>query len=588
MRYETKMGILIALCMFSSILIADTVINVSDYGDCSDSKVDATLVFQKAIKAVREVAQNGPVTLMIPPGDYHFFSKEASKRSCFFSNATERDSDGIRTIAIDLVDIDNLTLMGNDARLIMRGMMTMLVAENCKNLIIQNVEFDFQRPTFSEITVLEKGDDYWIGKVHAESTFRIVDGKTIQWFGEDWKSYHNMVQHYDPHSQTVRRDNDPTRDCHKLVGVENRVLRFQVPPKSLKALKVGNTLQFRNTRRNQCGIWFNRCKNITMKGVTVRAMHGFGILSQFTENITFDHLEVAPAPDSGRTCASPADILHFSGCSGEVLIANSTLTASHDDAVNVHGTHLRIVDNPSPKQLIVRFQHHQSWGFQAFLPRDEIELVRKDTLLAYDKAVVRSVEINSPYEQTLTLDREISSDVRLNSDAVENITWTPSVEISNCKIAQIPTRGFLFTTRQPILVRDCHFYGTGMHGILIENDASGWFESGPVHNLTLRENTFENCAEPVVHINPHTSVHEGPVHRDIRIVNNRFILKSTKKPKAIYARSVDGLKIDGNLFEVRVHVKHVNDLISANNTTNKTIGNNNTIKLPSTTKRDEP
>jgi hypothetical protein len=37
-----------------------------------------------------------------------------------------------------------------------------------------------------------------------------------------------------------------------------------------------------------------------------------------------------------------------------------------------------------------------------------------------------------------------------------DITWTPEVDIRGCKIMHIPTRGFLITTRRPVVVEDNH------------------------------------------------------------------------------------------------------------------------------------
>lgn len=69
-----------------------------------------------------------------------------------------------------------------------------------------------------------------------------------------------------------------------------------------------------------------------------------------------------------------------------------------------------------------------------------------------------------------------------------------------------------------------------MSAILIEGDAEGWFESGPVNDVLIRENTFVDCAynggpgNAVIAINPSNSVINAnrPVHKNIRIENNLF------------------------------------------------------------------
>lgn len=546
---------------FAVVVSADTRLNIVDFGAKPGSEADAVPAFQKAIAAAKKAGRDGAVVLRVPPGDYHFFSKHASRRPCFFSNATEWNSDGVRTIALDLEDVDNLTIEGGGARLLMRGKMTMLVAEQCENLILRGLEFDFVRPTFSEITAVEKGADYWIGEVHPDSSFRIIDDRRIEWFGEDWATEHNLTQHYNPELKSVRRAGDPTQDATSIKPLKNRRLKFYVPDKALEQVKVGRVFQFRNSTRDQCGMWFNRSKNVVVEDVQVRAMHGFGILSQFTENITFQRLEVAPAKESGRTCTSPADILHFSGCRGQIRVLDSILTASCDDAINVHGTHLRIIRQPAPNKLKLRFMHNQTRGFQAFVPGDEIELIDCGSLLPYASAVVTAVKMNGPRQQTISLDRKVSVQ-QVDSDAVENVTWTAAVHVDRCRVAQVPTRGFLFTTRRPVVVENTHFYRTGKHAILVEDDASGWYESGPVHDLVLKNNVFEYCCSPVIKVSPHAKTPKGPVHRNLRVLENRFLIDGDQT--SIFSSSLaDDILIRGNTIVPLRPVKRVDQLIHA-------------------------
>ena len=107
----------------------------------------------------------------------------------------------------------------------------------------------------------------------------------------------------------------------------------------------------------------------------------------------------------------------------------------------------------------------------------------------------------------------------------------------------IPTRGFLITTRRPVLVEDNDFHATNMSAILIENDASGWFESGCVRDMLIRNNRFHRCGVPVIHINPRNSVPNPQVHRNIRIENNKFHLLGQP---AIVAKSTTDLRVTGN------------------------------------------
>jgi hypothetical protein len=71
-----------------------------------------------------------------------------------------------------------------------------------------------------------------------------------------------------------------------------------------------------------------------------------------------------------------------------------------------------------------------------------------------------------------------------------------------------------------------------MHAILIADDASSWYESGPVEDVYIAGNTFEGCGynlgsgNYVIAIAPenHQLLKGYMVHRNIRIENNDFKL----------------------------------------------------------------
>jgi hypothetical protein len=526
---------------------------LTDYGAAPDSGADATPAFRRAIEAARAAA--GPVRLVVPAGRYDFFSTHAARRTAFYSNATEADSDGRRTIALDLSDLRDATVDGEGARLVMRGRMTMLAAERSGGLTLRGLEFDFARPPVSEITAVEAGSGHWIGEVHADSAYRIIDGR-IEWYGEDWARGHNLVQHYDPATATVWRWDDPTSGA-TIREFGDRHLRFEGPG----AVVVGRTYQFRDTERSETGMWFHRCRDVRLEDVRVRAMGGFGMLFQYTENVDVERVEVAPT--AGRTSASAADILHFSGCRGQLRIRDCTLTAAHDDAINIHGTHLRIVGQPSRDQIRVRFMHPQTWGFPAFAAGDEIEFVRHDTLLPYATSHVKQAAMTDDLrEQILTLAHPAPPDVRLDADVVENVTWTPAVDVTGCEIAKVPTRGILVTARRPVRILRNRFWRIPMPAILVEDDAAGWYESGPVHDLLIEGNEFFECGAETIRIEPQNRVHAGPVHRNVRIERNAFTLLALP---AIAAKSVDGLSVVGNRF---VTVRDESALLRTRDSTN--------------------
>ena len=82
-----------------------------------------------------------------------------------------------------------------------------------------------------------------------------------------------------------------------------------------------------------------------------------------------------------------------------------------------------------------------------------------------------------------------------------------------------------------------------MPAILIADDGRSWYESGPVEDVTISDNTFVDCASPVISIKPENVPAEECVHSGVRIMGNRFV---SPTPVRIEARSVNGLTVRDN------------------------------------------
>ena len=477
-----------------------------------------------------------PVTVHFTPGRYDFDPLHAHREAYQISN-TNADPDGLKAVGLHLKQAKHLRISGPGAVIHARGKMIHVCIDACEDITLDGLAFDYHRPTVSEFTVTATGDDFAELVVHKDSAYTIKDGALI-WQGEGWTESGGLGQELDLKTGRVKRMKDP------LAG-----LRFsETKPFHLRAtgnhrLKPGLIYQLRNPFRDYCGAFTRHSRDITWRNVHFRFIHGMGIVSQFSENLTFDSIRIAPDPASGRTTAAWADCIQASGCRGKFLVKNSHFSGAHDDAINIHGTHLRVVEShPERREVKLRFIHDQTFGFPAFLTGDDVEFARRDSLATYGPNRVAGSVLLDPKTMLVALENPLPSDIREN-DVMENVTWTPEVEIRGCTVRHIPTRGFLCTTRRPVLIEDNDFHATHMPAILIENDANGWFESGPVRDMTIRNNRFHHCGEPGIHINPRNSVPNKSVHRNIRIENNTFHLRDKL---AIGAKSTTGLHITGN------------------------------------------
>jgi len=84
-----------------------------------------------------------------------------------------------------------------------------------------------------------------------------------------------------------------------------------------------------------------------------------------------------------------------------------------------------------------------------------------------------------------------------------------------------------------------------MSGVLISDDASSWYESGPVCDAVIRGNAFMNCEEDAILIKPENKKYNGPVHRNILIENNLFVLNDTH---AVNISCSSDIVLQGNTY----------------------------------------
>lgn len=502
------------------------------------------------LKNLLASATDGATITLEKNEEYH-----VRQNDCFslfgyhFSNTAsiEENPEGHRPVALFLKGLKNVKIDGNGAKLVIHGIMTPFLFDSCENLEFCNLTIDYARPTMSEFTILKrcKSGEYLI-KIADFSLFDVKNDRII-WHGEknaqngeyywqiDYRDDMTIAMFYDPKTEYVQMTghNGTNRfpsipEFSKIENLGGGLLKVKLADENAR-FPLGYTVQTRNTVRDQIGGAFISCKNVVCKNLTVRAMHGLGLLAQLCDGVTFDGLNITP--EKGRTVASNADFFQVSNCRGEVVIKNCVCSFGHDDFVNVHGTHLKVIDkNERDRTVKVTFVELHSRGFNPFKAGDEIDYIEKNTLLCYGGAKVLKAEQLSDLEFVLTLDKTPEVNI---GDVIENATNTPSLLVENNFFGPSTGRGVLCTTRKKIVIRNNTFFKTGGNVLCVEDDCNFWFESGFVNDLTFENNKIVDCAYgslgiggvAVISINPQVLEKQKPVyvHRDIVIKNNEFI-----------------------------------------------------------------
>lgn len=472
---------------------------------------------------------------------YHIRQDDSFELEGYYCSNTAKkheNPNGFRRTALFLKDKKNVVIEGNGASVIVHGKMTPFVFDRCENITVRNLTVDYACPTMSEFKVVSYENGEYIIKINPECLFRI-EGNNLIWHGETGKdgepywedSYIGDSRHikeFDPVSETSQDFSRNRMAFDSIRKIDETTLAVSLADKDA-AFSVGCIYQTRNIVRDQTGSFFQRCKNLVFDSLRIKFMHGLGMVSQFCENVTFRNCDLTPA--SGRTIASTADFFQFSGCRGKLIVENCKALGAHDDYINVHGTHLRIVDiNRDEKSLVVRFMHNESWGFQAFEEGDKIEFIKWNTLKPFGGAEVVSYERLDDTDIKLVLDCDLPS-VEVGKDVVENATWTPDLYVRNCDFGPTSGRGVLCTTRGEVIIENNRFRNLWGPALLLEDDCNFWFESGYTNEVVFRNNFVSGCDyhntwqnSPVIRYTPKVMDENSTefVHGRLILTGNRF------------------------------------------------------------------
>lgn len=553
--------------------------------DVPISGTDQTELFRQAF-AKAAALRGQEVIIKLQKGTYNISRANSNRQIYHVSNTTAvyENPDPTKHVGIWIKDLKNITIDGNGATIMTHGEMTSFAIDNCENIRLKDFRIDAADPSVVEITITKVGSDFIEFDVLPPTKVEVTDGimcfKGEGWLFGDEKRITNheaIAQVYDFETATTLRTPSPIRGYTKAesTGPNSVKLFFNEIPQ----VKAGERFQLRHSIRNEVCGFIVGSKDIEITNVDFNFLGNFGIVSQFSENVTFHKVNFEPYEGSGRTNAGFADFLQFSSCKGLLTITDCKFAGSHDDPINIHGTHLQVTEITAPNRLTVAYRHPQTFGFDPFKKGDQLIFVNRETLNYEGKpATVEAVHEIDGYKYEITLNKNIKELLKEGVDsfyAVENLTWTPDVIIRGNYFTKTPTRAILITTRGKSRITGNTFFRTPMASILVADDANSWYESGPVTDLTINDNIFIDCSSPVILVAPEIKKFSSPVHSNIAITGNQFI---GAQPGTIDIKASEGIVVKNNLFEVNTtEPVSENNLILFKNVTDYSVENNKVV-----------
>ena len=546
---RTSLTTLLALhLVVASVQAAAETINVADFGVRPNSRENAVAGVRKALEACRKAEA---ALLVFPKGRYDFWPQHAEQKVYCESNTYDNNP---KTCAILIEDFKGLTIDGSGSEFVFHGRMQPFTVERCERVSIRNVTIDWDIPLTAQAEVVDVGDDTIDLKINAfESPCVIEDGKIV-FVGEGWKSRWGGTIEFEAGTRLIppgggdgcmRGNGDYRAEQLKRWLVRLHNAKGRKPAK-------GNFLVMRHSSRDHAGIFLLHSKDLVLQNIDMFHCAGLGVLAQFSENVHLDRCHLRPNLAKGRYLSGHDDGAQISNCRGMVRIENCEFAGLMDDPINVHGTSVRIIRKTADDRLLCRFMHGMSVGMQWGREGDKIAFIENESMHTFAQGTVRAFKSLSTTDFELTLDGPVPDGLE-EGDALENLTWSPDLEIRNCRFGSCRARGLLVTTPGRVVIEGNVFESSGS-ALLISGDANGWYESGAVRDVLIRGNTFSDpCmtnlyqfCEGIISIFPIIPAPEKapePFHRNVRIEENVF--HAFDYP-VLYAKSVDGLTFSNN------------------------------------------
>ena len=563
----------LSLVLSCTTLSAQKVYEISAFGLKANSSKNASPVLQKALAKIKaEYKEGEKVILRFPEGRYEFHEKGAAVREYYISN---HDQDNPKKVGIALEDMKNLTLDGQGSEFVFHGRMlpvSLLRSENC---LLKNFSIDFENPHIAQVKIVENDpQDGIVFEPAPWVDYRIAKDSIFEAYGEGWTMRHSWGIAFDGDTKHLVY-NTSDIGCPTKGASEVAPRRIHAPGWKDARLVPGTVVAMRGWGRPTPGIFLSHDVNTTIENVKVHYAEGMGLLAQLCENITLEKFGVCLKGDADpRYFTTQADATHFSGCKGKIVSCNGLYEGMMDDAINVHGTYLKVVKRVDDRTLVGRYMHGQSWGFEWGCPGDEVQFIRSNTMELVGKQ--NKIISIRPYdkEQTegareflITFQEPVDQVINEQSGfGIENLTWTPEVLFSGNVIRNNRARGSLFSTPRKTIVENNLFDHTSGAAILLCGDCNGWFETGACRHVIIRKNRFVNAltnlfqfTNAVISIYPEIPdlkgqqqyFHGGP-EGGIVIEDNEF---ETFDAPILYAKSVDGLVFRNNTIKLNTEYK---------------------------------
>ncbi len=465
---------------------------------------------------------HGEDGLTFDKGEYHIYAEKASEGVYAMSNHSDA---GFKRCCFLLEGFENFTLDGNGSTFIFEDAMTPVIISHAKNVTVQGFSFVSNRTFSAQFDVIEGGE--------ISAVLRATHGKTYAHGGdvfegdfEPKESYKLRYMDYHEQDGSISAGDSEFFTAGHESG--NRVVFTALEEGVYRAdrlhapLRAGQKVVMAGRTRRAAIVFINRSENTKIENVTVYSGLGMGIIGQNSKNIEISRFDTRCK--DGRCYSINADGTHFVHCEGKIHIHDCYFEGQLDDALNVHGIYLKIVDKIDNK-LLLKQVHGEQVGINVVSPGDVLQTADPETLLPNGEYKVLAVNRVNLELLEVTIDGD-ASEIRIG-DVADEISHVPDVLFENCTLINNRARGMLLASAGKITIRN-NLFKTPGPSIKFESDGKYWYESGGTKDVLITGNSFDNCkysgwGDSVIAVTPREKTEEGKFyHKKIAVTENEF------------------------------------------------------------------
>ena len=471
----------------------------------------------------RDLEDGAVITL--PKGVHHIYPDKLPEKFLHISN----NDDGNKRILFDLSGKNNVTIDGNGSELRMHGHVIPFYMKHAENITIRNLVIDWEHPFYAQAEVVDVGTD-WID-VQFQKEYPVeIDDDELYAINPDIPDpvHFDNINFIDPEKgeqayQSTDEYGAMNKGNYKASRNKKGIVRIQSPLFRNQPVK-GEIAVFHYSGRTSPAISVQSSENIRIENVTQYHAGAIANIFEDSSNIIIDKMVMQPRPNSGRWFSALNDATHHVDCSGLLQITDSLFEFQGDDAANIHGIY-RTIDRAKGKDgLRLRLNHHQQLGVETIHPGDSIALCDMDTLETLAYATVSEVKTRDPQTTDYRFTEPLPKLDWQNVAAMRYET-NVTVEIRGNTFRNNRARGVLVKSYGRVRIHDNLFHTPGAAVITGYGTTGRWFESGPLNDLEIFNNTFDQC----VFANWGNTLlalgtRQGkPTSKNIRVHNNRII-----------------------------------------------------------------